>query len=110
MCVHPLAMMDLIRCAGLFIWLRLASVPVVGAHPPSSLLDARNDNTSMDQQFETFLSSIGLSGAAADTLRASAESNSSSSLDLACQAAQLLFGNNTVDTAPLNQTVVEENW
>ncbi|KAK8139361.1 6-hydroxy-D-nicotine oxidase [Apiospora sp. TS-2023a] len=31
-------------------------------------------------------------------------------VDAACKAAELALGSDTVDTAPLNQTVVEENW
>ncbi|KAH8881096.1 FAD-binding domain-containing protein [Thozetella sp. PMI_491] len=62
------------------------------------------------QQFDTFLTGIGLFGSAADALRVSYTQDASAKLDLACQAAQLSLGVNSVNTAPLDQTVVERNW
>ncbi|TVY40960.1 Bifunctional solanapyrone synthase [Lachnellula cervina] len=60
--------------------------------------------------FESFLGSVGLSGTEAQSLTGAYVGKSSSPLALACQVAQLCLGQDNVHTAPLNQTLVDENW
>ncbi|OTB15927.1 hypothetical protein K445DRAFT_317556 [Daldinia sp. EC12] len=66
----------------------------------------------MSKEFETFYTSIGLSKEQAETLKEKygVETPKAKSLEAACTAAQLSLGNSQVDTSPLNQTVVGENW
>ncbi|KAK8041594.1 hypothetical protein PG994_014601 [Apiospora phragmitis] len=64
----------------------------------------------MDSQFDAFVGSIGLSRTNAEVLKTSYESNPADKLGADCLATQLALGEDAVDTAPLNQTVVEANW
>ncbi|KAH6701360.1 hypothetical protein BKA61DRAFT_561607 [Leptodontidium sp. MPI-SDFR-AT-0119] len=62
--------------------------------------------------FAVFGKSIGLSELAVRTLgdKSANISNSVEALTVACQTAQESLGAAQVDTTPLNQTVVDENW
>lgn len=51
-----------------------------------------------------------LSSSQVEELRVKRDGNSSTNLELACLAAQTALGVDQVDTSPLNQTVVDENW
>ncbi|OTA83396.1 hypothetical protein M434DRAFT_400692 [Hypoxylon sp. CO27-5] len=64
----------------------------------------------------SFLGSVGLSSSQSHTIKSqfdaalSNASNSSDILSVACQASQESLGAEQVDTSPLNQTLVDENW
>ncbi|KAI0850546.1 FAD-binding domain-containing protein [Daldinia vernicosa] len=75
----------------------------------SAYLEHRDN---MSEKFEAFYNSIGLSEAQAETLKEKygIETTDENSVEAACTAAQLSLGASIVDTAPLNQTVVGENW
>jgi hypothetical protein len=92
----------------IFVWLCVADVLLIGASPSIARLTDRD--ITMDQPFSSFLDDIGLSGSAAEALVEKYNLNTSTPLDLACETAKQLLGSNTVDTTPLNQTLVEENW
>jgi hypothetical protein len=64
----------------------------------------------MAPTFESFLGSVGVSGPEAQTLTAVHEAKSSTALALACQVAKHSIGRNNVDTAPVNRTLLSENW
>ena len=65
-----------------------------------------------DAGFVVFGKSIGLSELAVRTLgdKSANISNSVEALTVACQTAQESLGAVQVDTTPLNQTIVDENW
>ncbi|KAI1651485.1 FAD-binding domain-containing protein [Daldinia loculata] len=75
----------------------------------SAYLEFRDN---MSEKFEAFYNSIGLSEAQAGTLKEKygIETTDANSVEAACTAAQLSLGASIVDTSPLNQTVVGENW
>ncbi|KAI4865259.1 FAD-binding domain-containing protein [Hypoxylon rubiginosum] len=70
----------------------------------------------MDRNFLPFLDSIGLSSSHSETLGTllhDARNNGSDPaaiLSVACQVARQSLGTDQVNSAPLNQTLVDENW
>jgi hypothetical protein len=64
----------------------------------------------MDENFGTFLNSIGLSTPAAEILRKKYEQETTEKVEFACEAAQLCLGPGVVHVAPLNKAMVEANW
>ncbi|KAI1776756.1 FAD-binding domain-containing protein [Hypoxylon cercidicola] len=66
-----------------------------------------SQNCTMDDPFKSFCASVGLGDSQSQTL---SDLSLKQRLDLACSAAQSCIGTENVDVAPLNQTVVNENW
>ncbi|RYP70115.1 hypothetical protein DL769_005092 [Monosporascus sp. CRB-8-3] len=70
----------------------------------------------MDEEFSSFSSSIGLSKSQSRDLKSRFYealchgSPPREILDIACQAAQESLGTEQVDSPPINQTLVNENW
>ncbi|KAK8026555.1 FAD linked oxidase-like protein [Apiospora marii] len=65
----------------------------------------------MDARFDAFCSSLALSASQVQCLKDEiAQSASGSGLEQACRAAEMALGHDRVDTSPLDETVVHENW
>jgi hypothetical protein len=64
----------------------------------------------MAPTIRSFLASVGVSGAEVGSLTEAYEKKTSPSIFLACQVAKFVLGRDKIDTAPLNETVVDENW
>jgi hypothetical protein len=84
---------------------------------PSSHISTLKFQSAMDSaSVVAFSASIGLSSSDATAILSQLEDSfgsemtSHSLLDAFCLAAQLSLGSSKVDVAPLNQTVVEDNW
>ena len=73
-----------------------------------SLILARNDVT----ELSNFAQTLGLSETQIQSLEVkySQATTRSTIVEVACLAAQLCLGTDQVDTTPVNQTIVEENW
>ncbi|OTA98694.1 hypothetical protein M426DRAFT_325766 [Hypoxylon sp. CI-4A] len=89
------------RCFVLFLFLCLAN-----SLNTSSILSPILQSM-MDDRFESFCASVGLVDLQSQVL---ADQSLEKRLELACSAAQSCIGKENVDIAPLNQTVVDENW
>jgi hypothetical protein len=76
-----------------------ASHPQIGASP--NIIELKN-----------FAQTLGLTAADVRSLedKYAQRTETSTIVEVACLAAQLLLGADQVDTAPLNQSTVEENW
>ncbi|KAH8590926.1 hypothetical protein B0O99DRAFT_598706 [Bisporella sp. PMI_857] len=76
-----------------------ASHPQIGASP--NITELKN-----------FAQTLGLTAADVRSLKDkyAQRTETSTIVEVACLAAQLLLGADQVDTAPLNQSTVEENW
>lgn len=67
----------------------------------------------VEARVEDFYTNIGISALESQTLSSTfqqAKSRNNSLVKVACQTAQLALPRSQVDTAPLNQTIVDENW
>ncbi|KAI1466784.1 FAD-binding domain-containing protein [Daldinia caldariorum] len=70
----------------------------------------------MDARFDAFCSSLALSAPQVQCLKdeiaesAIGSHSDGSGLEQACRAAEIALGHDRVDTSPLNNTVVHENW
>ncbi|KAH9992264.1 FAD-binding domain-containing protein [Xylariaceae sp. FL0662B] len=103
---HKMRLPCSIVCSALFLGLQSSA----DIHDTSA---ASHDEGIMGSKSESFCSSIGLSGSKAQILKQQLdkfEHGGSDSLSLACKAAQLCIGQENVNTVPLNQSLVGENW
>ncbi|KAK7959063.1 uncharacterized protein PG986_003917 [Apiospora aurea] len=109
--------MQLVRSVHVPLWLSLAGLSLSSDTDRNSLPipsyqrnHLQHQQDPMDSKFDVFVGSIGLSGPDAQALKSSYGNKPADKLSAACLATQFVLGKDAVDTAPLNQTVVEANW
>lgn len=80
-------------------------VGALGATTASTFQIQPRDNAT---EFTRFAQDIGLPAAQIESVRV--KFSQATKVELACLTAQFLIGIDNVDTVPLNETIVEENW
>ncbi|KAI8963317.1 FAD-binding domain-containing protein [Daldinia sp. FL1419] len=92
--------------------LSIVGPDIVLADPTLNASVCLKTRDNMSEKSKTFSTAIGLSEAQAETLKDKhgVETTNANSLQAACTAVGLSIGDSKVDTSPLNQTVVGENW
>lgn len=93
-------------CYGIVAALCAGTVVAVSFNADTPNASAGNHT---QEDFESFCQSLGLSTSDVDTLWAKV-TRGTADVEVACLTAQASLGDGQVDTTPLNQTVVSENW
>lgn len=85
-------------------------VSILAAALLAEVSSATNNTWSNSTGFEELLKTVGVPASDSAALTQLYHDGNSSQLGLACSTAQAAIGTASVDTTPLNQTIVDENW